>query len=65
MQLSRASVVIASDHRERGNPAVVVLKSCEIALASPRNDTGDCLSNNGSGTNVRRGWIHYTNNVDW
>jgi hypothetical protein len=31
-------MVNASDHRERGNLTVVVLKDCEIASASPRND---------------------------
>src|SRR5574337_1956832 len=36
--------VIASDQRERGNLTVVVLKDCEIASASPRNDTTYCIS---------------------
>src|SRR5574337_499554 len=40
--------VIASDHRERGNLIVVVLKDCEIASASPRNDTGDIANNSPS-----------------
>jgi len=37
--------VIASTRRVRGNLIVVVLKNCEIASASPRNDTGDFLGN--------------------
>ena len=37
----RDTVVIASDQRERGNLTVVALKNCEIASASPRNDTRD------------------------
>lgn len=31
--------VIASDRRERGNLTVVILKDCEIASVTPRNDT--------------------------
>jgi hypothetical protein len=41
--------VIASDHRERGNLTVVVVKDCEIASASPRNDPGDFQDNDPEG----------------
>ncbi len=60
--------VIASDHRERGNLTVVVLKDCEIASVAPlpRNDAGegDRWSNDAGSLTRQRQQQHHQRHQD-